>query len=298
MADSTPNLTSLQSELAGLFAGIAVLFDDCYIASSGQRMLGIPDSGMVGDYIDHVDVAARIGKMLPVWAQYAYDGVVTAGYDGRDFDIHDDGPLERLRDMLGLLRTNDGYFEDCLCRAGVPKADQAKGGLAELVDRIEARATLDEGNSLTLAQLAVLAEMNERSVRNALNTEGESRLQLQPDGEVSNEEARRWLAGRRFQAHAAPRLAAQADADAGLAAAGRFPSFVRSRMKLLAATWATSSRATRACRTRLFGRQPARRAPPARIEAAMDLPLSIAPAECGRLLACSKSTPYGSRFRS
>jgi len=60
-----------------------------------------------------------------------------------------------------------------------------------------ARWALDEGEYLTISGLARLARISERSVRNAAS---KKEFQTDPQGKhtfVSNDEARRWLAGRR-----------------------------------------------------------------------------------------------------
>lgn len=157
--------------------------------------VGRADSEWSSGRTSRIDVrATRIGKMLPVWVRYAYEGILSAGYDEEDVGDPADGPLERLRDMLYLLRADDPYFEMCLDAAQAP-ADVVRGGLRDLVDRVSARSALDSGAAMGVEELALLAGMNERSVRNAMGSGGD--LKAGSDGRVDNEEARRWLQGRR-----------------------------------------------------------------------------------------------------
>jgi hypothetical protein len=111
-------------------------------------------------------------------------------------DTHAGGSLEHLRDMLHLLRTDDPYFELCLSAAQSDLAEEVEfGGLADLSERVTPRHHLDTGADLSAAQLALLANMNERSVRNAMLAGGD--LKADANGNVDNAEGRRWLQGRR-----------------------------------------------------------------------------------------------------
>jgi len=77
--------------------------------------------------------------------------------------------------------------------------------LDQLIELVEARACLDGGQDRDEPQVALLADMSERSVRNALSLEGPAGLRSKRadarDGEkrtlIENQEAKRWLAGRR-----------------------------------------------------------------------------------------------------
>lgn len=67
-----------------------------------------------------------------------------------------------------------------------------------------ARLSLDLGDSIDIKDLALLARMTERAVRNALTAQGDQKLQVTElvigkhvIESASNAEARRWLAGRR-----------------------------------------------------------------------------------------------------
>lgn len=190
-------VTRLERELACYYAGVAVLLEECFAAGSGIRALGLKERGSYVPLAADVDVKSTdIGRMLPVWVRYAYEGVVSAGYGDKAMDTHAGGSLEHLRDMLHLLRTDDPYFELCLSAAKSDLPEEVEfGGLADLSERVTARHDLDTGADLGAAQLALLANMSERSVRNAMLAGGD--LKVDADGRVDNAEARRWLQGRR-----------------------------------------------------------------------------------------------------
>lgn len=189
-------LKRLEKELAVYYAAIGVLVDECYVPGAGARMLGLQDVQAGESMASKIDVrSTRIGRMLPIWVRYAYEGVLSAGYSEAHVNPHDDDALERMRDMLYLLRTDDPFFELCLAPAqGFPE-EIPLGGLREMVDLVIARANLDQGAAMSAGELALLAKMSERSVRNAMGPGGE--LKTDAQGHVDNAEALRWLKGRR-----------------------------------------------------------------------------------------------------
>lgn len=190
-------VVQLEHELACYYAGVAVLLEECFAPGAGIRALGLKERTSYVRLAAEVDVKATdIGRMLPVWVRYAYEGVVSAGYGDQAMDTHAGGSLEHLRDMLHLLRADDPYFEMCLSAAQSDLPEEVEfGGLADLSERVTARHDLDTGADLTAAQLALLANMTERSVRNAMLAGGD--LKADAKGNVDNAEATRWLQGRR-----------------------------------------------------------------------------------------------------
>lgn len=193
----TVTLASLETELAAYFAAIAVLLEECYRPGAGATMLGnAKESGQGATYFQRVDVTqTEIGKELPAWFAYAYEGKTPLGLSIKELEAVD-GPFPRLVDMLGLFNVTDGFFQDCLdsANADVPIEE---GHLKDLVERVQARVELHRGRSLNLRQLAVLANMNERSVKNAVTADGVHKLTLNEKGEVDAEQAAQWLQNRR-----------------------------------------------------------------------------------------------------
>lgn len=190
-----PTFEQVQRELTGCALGLAVLADECIENGAGKRMLGLAPTDRFADLVDSFD-PARIRAARHLWAyyEYAYNARVPGGHE-RTIDPNDN-LAELLRDFTNIVHSDSGYFDLCMDVVGLD-ANTETGFLADMIDRWTARFNLDDGGTLTLAQLATLADMNERSVRNATSLEGEAGLKVNQDQTVDNNEARRWLSGRR-----------------------------------------------------------------------------------------------------
>ena len=280
-----PTIASLEDELAAFHTGLAVLAEETVSQGAGSRMLALPENEMPSWRAVRPRIrSTRIGALLPVWFKYGYEGIVAAGFDAARFDAVD-GPFERLADMLGVLRTDDGYFEDCLLVADVDPDKRVHGHLADLVRRVRARHALDHGISLSLEELALLADMNERSVRNAVSAEGDGRLTLDNQGEVANEEASRWLRGRRgFIATQRRELPRDLKEPSAALDAIEIPGFLRSRLEALGSQPEDEMTAADMQRPAWFARAVrAARLSVERLDVAIRLPLDILPEECADL---------------
>ena len=104
-------------------------------------------------------------------------------------------------DLMDLMIYLDGLFEAGhaaeLGRYGNPHPPSATLFLGKVA---LARHNLDTGEDLSIAEMALLADMDEKSVRNATNEKAADRLRVVKAGKgvkVPMEEARRWLQGRR-----------------------------------------------------------------------------------------------------
>lgn len=104
-------------------------------------------------------------------------------------------------DLMDLMIFLEGIFEAGhsaeLGRYGNPHPPSATLFLAKVAF---ARHNLDTGEDLSIAEMALLADMDEKSVRNATNEKAADRLCVVKAGKgvkVSIEEARRWLQGRK-----------------------------------------------------------------------------------------------------
>lgn len=288
---SPVTLQALEDELASFYAGLAVLLEECFKPDAGKKMLGIADDEQFENLIEKVNIrSTRIGKMLPVWFRYGYQGVLSAGFDLHQFEAAE-GPYERLTDMLGLLRTDDAYFEWCLMGADVDLETVRRGSLVDLTRRVDARRHLDGGKKLNLSELALLADMNERSVRNAVGAEGESRLVVGADGQVTNEEAVRWLRGRRgFIASEQRKLPQDLKTIPDALDAVEIPGFMRARLKVL---WSSTDCGPGSDNHETWVVRAAREASlsPVRIEASTRLPFDIEPREASGLAKALKVEP-------
>jgi hypothetical protein len=196
MENSLPiSISTLEAELRSYYAALAFAVDECFEHGAGARMLGCEESAS-GSFYERVDLSrSRLGAHLPLWYRYAYECELSAGYSpARIQEI--DGPFERLTDLVEIFASQQhAYLQDVHEYCGA--IDPPKGHLDNMIQRVRARANMDGGYPLSVAEIAVLADMNERSVRNATSAEGDARLVLQHDGTVANVEANRWLSGRR-----------------------------------------------------------------------------------------------------
>jgi hypothetical protein len=273
---------SLEQELACYYAGIAVLLEECYARGAGVRALGLRERSDYVRLAPEIDVKTTdIGRLLPVWARYAYEGVIGAGYGPDDMDACE-GSLERLSDMLHLLRDDDPYFQLCLEAAEMDLSASVEfGGLKDLVERVAARHALDMGGRLNAAALALLSNMSERSVRNAMLAGGD--LEANSEGYVENAEALRWLHGRRGFVPTTKRLfPIDTNELPDALDAVEIPPFIYRRLK---AVWGQADSQES---TQFDARYPAwvmqaahdSGVPPERILAGCELPLDIRPADC------------------
>lgn len=280
--ETNGRVLQLERELACYYAGIAVLLEECYARGAGVRALGLKERSSYVRLAAEIDVKATdIGRMLPVWARYAYEGVMGAGYGPDDMDTGE-GSLERLRDMLNLLRDDDPYFQLCLDAAQMDLPDNVEfGALKDLSERVTARHDLDTGASLNAATLALLANMSERSVRNAMLAGGD--LKANSDGYVENAEAVRWLKGRRgFVQTTKRQFPSDANELPDALDAVEIPPFIHRRLKAVWGPADSQESAQLDPRYPAWVTQAARNSGllPERILAGCELPLDIRPADC------------------
>lgn len=194
-----PTLKQIQRELKGTFAAIGVLLNECFYRDSGSNLLGISEEHVKENRLrgamEEVNLDKTvIGRYLPIYYTYAYEGRVIPGYENevQNWDTN----IELLSDFMHIFASDWSYFDLCLDVVGIDNQTDV-GYLRDMIDRVRARNALDNGDSLDISDLAILAEMNERSVKNALTTDGHSRLVADKNGKVENTEARRWLKDRR-----------------------------------------------------------------------------------------------------
>lgn len=190
-----PTLEQVQNELSGTFVAIGVLLNECFYRGSGDGLIGVPIAYRMDAGNSPIDLnRTKIGRYLPIYYRYAYEGKFTPGYEK---EIDDNGEnIELLEDFMRIFASDSSYFDLCLDVAGLEVATDL-GHLQDMLARLRARLDLDRGASLSFEEIALLADMSERSVRNAASADGQNRLQVGMDGLVSNAEAHRWLQNRR-----------------------------------------------------------------------------------------------------
>jgi len=199
-----PTLLQIQTELSLKFGAIAVLANEMFMPKSGNRMLGLPDEDGLIKVYDRIDVGKTfIGKLLPVYYAYAYEGRILPGQE-KNLDPFGSNEVELLRDFVDMFggSSHSEYFE--LAELAVNSNREADAyGLTDMMERIMARHYLDNHFPMSIKGIALLANLNERTVKNATSSKaaGKNQLPLNENGEVNASDAQRWLmarAGRGF----------------------------------------------------------------------------------------------------
>lgn len=199
--DAQPTLQEVRSDLASHLYCLAWSLDLQIRDGAGAAMLGLEANTpmhlwpAVADYdLSKVDVAGGLETVY----RYAFHGELKRL--GSICDDIEDGNLGRIQALIKLIGESDVVSRNWDDVADAHDLAQCRG-LAEMVTLASARYHLDSEARISLSDLALLAEMNERSVRNALHAEGESMLAAfrNEEGElvVEKAEALRWLRGRR-----------------------------------------------------------------------------------------------------
>ena len=194
--------TQVRNDLVAHIYALAFAQDQILRKDASALLLGVErDTAFSGwPCYEAFDLSRfKLGQELEALYRYAFAGELV----GEINDESEEGNLGWLIALQGLLATPsvEHYLEEIRDQFDGAGDDQKARGLAELARRAAARCAVDHGDRLTLPQLALLADMEERSVRNALHAKGSGGLVAgrSPEGEifVENAEANRWLEGRR-----------------------------------------------------------------------------------------------------
>lgn len=125
-----------------------------------------------------------IGQDIPVYHEYAFEARMPRGCNITNWGNEE--AFEILEESITAQDENSGL--------------KTSSPLYEMIQMLKARRALDNGDRLTIKQIAMLARMTEKSVSNALHASGENRLKvaaIKSDTLVENHEALCWLKGRR-----------------------------------------------------------------------------------------------------
>jgi hypothetical protein len=116
-------------------------------------------------------------------------------------DDNEEGNLGRLGALYELVTSTHLIERNWDDIADIHGAHDHGAAFHMIIERALARYQLDYGQYITLPQLALLGDVSERSVRNAIHATGESMLIATRDATnelvVEKMEALRWLGGRR-----------------------------------------------------------------------------------------------------
>lgn len=201
-----PPIEHIRRDLTAYLFGLANVLDRCVRPGAGRQMLNLDASGDF-DFPQYDDF--DLSFFLPAHGleavyRYAVFGEHYPGDERLSIDP-DEGSLGRMQALVLTFAANP-QISYCLDDVtSLDRPDAPRGGFPEMVALAVARATLDELHDfkieLTLAQVALLAQVSERTVANAMAMKGDSRLVTSRDEQgctvVTSDEANRWLSGRR-----------------------------------------------------------------------------------------------------
>jgi len=145
--------------------------------------------------IDHL----HMGRFVMAMYDYAYEHRYPVGVEMYEFKAEmehvEDFVIDLKSEIIGLFMRDPSHMGDA--------ADADWNALPDLYSTTYARLRLDMGESMFVRDIAVLANMAEKSVRNAAVSKGENQLNIKsiPGIDtcdfVDNDDARRWLSLRR-----------------------------------------------------------------------------------------------------
>ena len=192
--ENIPSLQEVRNELVATLYCLAHTLDIQTRDGAGAAMLGLPSDTILGHWPDFADFDYSFllsARSLETVYRYAFYGELD-GWIGSDIE---EGNLGRIQALLDLSKEyvvtrnleDLAEFHDMTTCCG----------LGQMVRLASARERLDDGYHISLADIALLAEVTESTVRNALHAQGPSRLVAFRDefGEqiVDRQEALRWL---------------------------------------------------------------------------------------------------------
>ena len=195
--ENIPSLQEVRNELVATLYCLAHTLDIQTRHGAGAAMLGLPSKTLLGDWPDFADFDHSFlldARSLETVYRYAFYGEL----DGWIDCCPDDGNLGRIDALLDLVNRDvvtrnfealEDFHDMTTCR-----------GLKQMVSLASARERLDTGYQISLADIALLAEVAESTVRNALHAQGSSKLVASRDRSgdfvVDGLEALRWLRSR------------------------------------------------------------------------------------------------------
>ncbi len=206
-----PLLNKLQIELADRILHFAAFIDSSFgqgNGSIGNRLVELMQNKDISVYSEDPDQIEinkyRIGRALPFFYNYAYHARCVQGLDWEDDEWRVDSLDQVFREFLEItdnygIVTSTGNSPSWGSRKTSCRSESfwESSPLWEMVKLCDARHALDFEEEITASDIAILAGMNEKSVRNALRAEGEHQLHSDDGDIVESAEALRWLSLRK-----------------------------------------------------------------------------------------------------
>lgn len=158
------------------------------VALDLESVLRRPDSH---PRLEDIDLdALPVGLTVAAMYDYAFEARHPIGMSpdvfSADVELVEDFVLSFSSDQFDL------FFADTLYGGAA-----TSGALRTLCEHTRARLNLDTGTYISIKEIALLADLNERSVRNMVSSTDEQQRLRASDELVENSEARRWLRGKR-----------------------------------------------------------------------------------------------------
>jgi hypothetical protein len=211
MRDLTENkLKELERELAERILHLAAFLDNCFDngigGEFGNNIVKYIDGNtfhLYDEKYDQIDLSKyRIGRSLPYYYDYAYHARCIGGgdsefFDGFDGDKYVFKEFLELTDTFGIVTSTGNDSKWGLMKYLFGEEKWRNSGLWDLNNLLDARRNLDFGDNVSIADIVLLTNMNEKSVRNALRDEGENKLHSLNGEQIESTEALRWMRGRK-----------------------------------------------------------------------------------------------------
>jgi hypothetical protein len=198
-----PPFVEVRRNLVSDLYGLAHALNCLIRPGAGASLLGLPPDIPMSDWPSLDDFALskiEVANQLERIYRYASDAELDCGILPNAQDhFGENGDLGQLRDLLALIDGCEVIDPDWIEELFAD--NKPCRGLRQMVRLADARWAIDNEKTVSLADIAILAAMDERSVRNALHATGAANLAAvrNHSGELVAEraEALRWLRLRR-----------------------------------------------------------------------------------------------------
>ncbi len=200
MSQSKPTFEAVRRDLVCRLYALAFTLNMSIRGDSGTVMLGLSPELMESEWPGYDDFDLSPFGDMESTLREVHRYAVFAEQENRFDTDEETGDLGHILALFGLTETTtvQRNLEDITWPHDKP--DQPRGGLAEVLALAEARMELDDGRNLSIEQVALLAGIDDRTMRNAMYVQGEGHIGATKESyggyTVTAVEARRWLCRR------------------------------------------------------------------------------------------------------